>query len=283
MPYTIVQVSDTHLSETHAYFVDNWAAFTVEMKSARPDLIINSGDFSFNGPDKPDDLRFCHDAITDLGIPYVAIPGNHDVGEPGDNPRLKQPVNDTRLGIWNDYFGPDHFVQDIEEWRLVGINSEILGSGLPAEAEQWTFLEESFAQADGRALGLFIHKPLFEKTPDEPASKWSILPEPRAQLLEVIERHGVRFVGSGHLHRYRHITHGGVDLVWCPTTAFITPSTKNDDCIRRVGYLKWTFTGDQFIHEMIEPEGFTNHDMTWRTKTSGTTIALPPHPLNAAE
>ncbi len=281
MSFTIVQVSDTHLSRSHAYFTDNWRVFVDEMQRLQPDLIVNTGDFSFNGPAVEDDIRFSYEQAEALGIPYVAIPGNHDVGEPGDNPRLKQPINDARLDLWNQHFGADRFVREIEDWRLIGINSELLGSGLPAEEEKWTFLEDALAGADGRALGLFTHKPLFQKTLDEGVSKWSILPEPRARLHDLIAAHGVRFVASGHLHRYNRIRHDDTDLIWCPTTAFITPSTKQDGCIRRVGYLKWTFDGSDVRHEMIEPDGLVNHDMTERTKESGTTIALPPLPLAA--
>ena len=281
MTFVVLQVSDTHLSATHAYFTDNWQVFVDEVRALAPDLVINTGDFSFNGPAVVEDLAFSHAEAERLGVPYLAVPGNHDVGEPGDNPRLKQPVNDARLANWKRYFGDDRFVRDIESWRLIGINGELLGSGLPAEEDQWAFLETSLHEAADRSLGLFTHKPLFATEPDEVASKWSTLPEPRARLLKLLKDHNARFVASGHLHRYRYISHDGIDLVWCPTTAFITPSQKDDGCIRRVGYLKWVFDGADVHHKFVEPEGFTNHDMTWKTKKSGTTIALPEKPLAA--
>ena len=283
MTHVIVQVSDTHLSPTHAYFDDNWQTFVKEMQALRPDLVINTGDFSFNGPDVEGDIQYAYQEAERLGLPYLTIPGNHDVGEPGDNPRLKQPVNDARLNTWKTYFGDDRFIKDIEDWRLVGINSELLGSNLGAERRQWEFLEDALANSNGRTTGLFSHKPLYQKTPDEDMSKLAILPEPRARLLKLLSAHNVRFVASGHLHRYRYTSVEGLDLIWCPTTAFITPSLKNDGCVRRVGYLKWTFDGSDVRHEFIEPTSFINHDMTWRTKKFGTTISLPQNPLSAAE
>ena len=187
MTFVVLQVSDTHLSATHAYFTDNWQVFVDEVRALAPDLVINTGDFSFNGPAVVEDLAFSHAEAELLGVPYLAVPGNHDVGEPGDNPRLKQPVNDARLANWKRYFGDDRFVRDIESWRLIGINGELLGSGLPAEEDQWAFLETSLREAAGRSLGLFTHKPLFATEPDEVASKWSTLPEPRARLIEIAE------------------------------------------------------------------------------------------------
>ncbi len=46
---TIVQVSDTHLSRSHAWFTANWPVFVQDMRELSPDVIINSGDISFNG------------------------------------------------------------------------------------------------------------------------------------------------------------------------------------------------------------------------------------------
>ncbi|WP_376987838.1 metallophosphoesterase family protein [Bosea sp. R86505] len=57
-PLRVVQVSDTHLSETHAYFIDNYDVFVDEMQALKPDLIVHTGDISFNGPLRPADLAF---------------------------------------------------------------------------------------------------------------------------------------------------------------------------------------------------------------------------------
>ena len=51
--YTVVQVSDTHLSRTHGYFYDNWLAFLAEMEALTPDLVLHCGDLRFNAPYAP--------------------------------------------------------------------------------------------------------------------------------------------------------------------------------------------------------------------------------------
>ncbi len=88
---TIVQVSDTHLSETHAYFIDNFTVFADDMAELRPDLIIHTGDVSFNGPARRRDLRFASQQLKTLGIPVLALAGNHDIGEAPRHSRLNQP------------------------------------------------------------------------------------------------------------------------------------------------------------------------------------------------
>ena len=51
--YTVVQVSDTHLSRTHGYFYDNWLAFLAEMEALTPDLVLHCGGLSFNARTRP--------------------------------------------------------------------------------------------------------------------------------------------------------------------------------------------------------------------------------------
>ena len=55
---SIVQVSDTHISRKRAYFFDNWEVFVDEMRRQPPDLIVHSGDVSFDGAGDEDDIAF---------------------------------------------------------------------------------------------------------------------------------------------------------------------------------------------------------------------------------
>ena len=66
-------MSDTRVSRKRAYFVDNWDVFVEEMRRACPDLIVDSGDVSFDGATDEDDLAFGKDRLT---VPWIAIPGN---------------------------------------------------------------------------------------------------------------------------------------------------------------------------------------------------------------
>ena len=271
MPKTIVQVSDTHLCEVHPYFADNWQIFAEEMASLQPDLLIHTGDISLNGTMDSRAMKHIKEAVDNLRIPCIAIPGNHDIGTTGGP--LK-PISEARIAHWHEHFGDDHFVHDVEDWRLIGLNTEVLGSGLQSEELQWAHLEDACATASGREIGVFLHRPLFAEMPDEPSSPWSLMAEPRARLIERLCAYRVRFVASGHLHRYRYTKFSGIDLIWCPTTAFVMASNKNDGCIRRVGYLKWTFSERHVHHEFVEPNGFINHDMNWKKKRAAKKAAI---------
>ena len=76
-----MQVSDTHVSRKRAYFVDNWDVFVDEMQRQPPDLIVHSGDVSFDGAGDEDDIAFARQEKDRLRAPWMAIPGNHDIGE----------------------------------------------------------------------------------------------------------------------------------------------------------------------------------------------------------
>ena len=274
---TIVQVSDTHLSRTHGYFHDNWLAFLAEMEALQPDLVVHSGDLSFNTPDVAEDLDFSRAQMDRLTCPWLAIPGNHDVGEPGEHPRLGQPITNELLAQWARCFGADRFCRDLGRWRLIGINSELLGTGFREEQAQEAFLREALETAGDRCVGLFLHKPLFLADPGEFGQRGScVFPEPRARLLEYFKTARVRFVASGHLHGYHQSRLDEIEIVWCPTTAFINPFLEWPvEVLNRAGYLEWRFEGEDYEHRLVEPPLFANIDLTNWTRTSGTAITLP--------
>src|SRR5215472_18565559 len=133
----IIQISDTHLSPGKAHFVDNWAPLARWISDQRPALVIHTGDVTVDGADVSEDLRYAAELMRGLGVRFRAVPGNHDVGDAGDR---HQPVNDERLRRWRVYFGPDRWIEDVEHWRLIGLDALLLGSGAPEEAAQADWL-----------------------------------------------------------------------------------------------------------------------------------------------
>ena len=81
--FHLVQISDTHLGRDRSWFLPNFRAMARIISALRPDLVVNTGDISFDGADRDDDLAFARSCHADLDVPLLAIPGNHDVG---DNP-----------------------------------------------------------------------------------------------------------------------------------------------------------------------------------------------------
>lgn len=215
----ILQISDSHLSPVKRHFLDQWEQTRLWVAKQQAALIIHCGDVSVDGAGNEADLAYGADLMAALPAPVLAVPGNHDVGEPW-HPR--QPVDAVRLDRWRKTFGDDTWFKDIGSWRLIGFNSMILSSDLSEEERQYRWLDQTMIAADGRRIAWFLHQPLFISDPDEGDNGyWSVRPSARARLLALLRRHDVALVSSGHLHRSHEQIVGGVRYVWAPSSAFV--------------------------------------------------------------
>jgi 3',5'-cyclic AMP phosphodiesterase CpdA len=282
---TVFQVSDTHLSRTHGYFQDNWDVFVETVEAERPDIVFVTGDMCFNGPVNPDDLAYARSQMDRLPVPWRAIPGNHDIGDVPPDAKLKHPIEPGRQGRYREHFGDEFWVENMGDWRFIGLNAQLMGSGLPEEDRQMAMLNDALTNADNRSIAILIHKPLYHARPDETAETPStVLPKPRATLLELCKRYGVKLVACGHRHCYHHTCIGKTELIWAPATAFVDTGKSDGeiDLVRRAGFIRYRFDGLAFTHELVEPDRFVSHDMrNWMAK-AGSTTKLPPRPLAGA-
>jgi len=255
----IIQISDTHLSPGKTHFADNWAPLAAWIADQRADLVIHTGDVTVDGADIEDDLRHAAELMGDLGIPFRAVPGNHDVGDAG-HPR--QPVNNERLARWRAHFGPDRWFEDLAAFRLIGLDALLLGSGDPEEAVQAAWLETVMESADGRRIAWFLHRPLFLDSPEEgDTGYWSVKPQPRARLIELVQRHSVALVASGHLHKAHDFLRDGTHYVWAPASSFlvgpaIQPAMPGE---KRLGAVRFELNGAALEVKIAEVPGLVSH------------------------
>ena len=215
----IIQISDTHLSPGKAHFTDNWAPLARWIADQHPDLVIHTGDVTVDGAGVEEDMRYSAELLRALSVRFRAVPGNHDVGDAGHR---SQPVSDERLRRWRTYFGPDRWVEDVEDWRLIGLDALLFSSGEREETVQADWLETVTNEAGGRQMAWFLHRPLFLESPNEgDTGYWSVKPQPRACLLDLVKRHSVALVASGHLHKAHNFRHDGTRYIWAPSSAFL--------------------------------------------------------------
>jgi len=254
----IIQISDTHLSPGKAHFADNWPPLARWIAAQRPDLVIHTGDVTVDAADVEEDLRYAAELMRGLGVRFRAVPGNHDVGDAGHN---HQPVNDQRLQRWHTHFGPDRWVEDVEDSRLIGFDAMLLGSGEREEARQADWLDAVMNDAAGRRISWFLHRPLFLDSPDEAdTGYWSVKPQPRARLLELARRYSVGLVASGHLHRAHDFLNDGTRYIWAPATAFLVgemaPPMPGEN---RLGAVLYEIDGRTLEAGIIEVPGLSRH------------------------
>jgi len=254
----LIQISDTHLSPGKAHFADNWAPLAHWIAEQHPDLVIHTGDVTVDGADVEADLHHAAELMRNLGVRFLAVPGNHDVGDAVHN---HQPVSEARLQRWRTHFGPDRWVEDVEDCRLVGFDAMLLGSGEREETLQADWLDAVMSDAQGRRIAWFLHRPLFLDSPDEADSGyWSVKPQPRAHLLELARRYSVGLVASGHLHRAHDFLNDGTRYIWAPATAFLVgemaPPMPGES---RLGAVLYEIDGSTLEAGIIEVPGLSTH------------------------
>jgi 3',5'-cyclic AMP phosphodiesterase CpdA len=255
MTFRIAQISDTHLGREKPYFVANFLRVGAHLASARPNLVLNSGDMSLDGSANEEDLaesRRLHDA---LDLPVRFIPGNHDLGESQDSPpHAGLPVIAAELRArYLRHFGPDYWRVDVPGWRIVAINAQLLGSDLTAAGDQLRFVRDAAAGAEGRSLALFVHKPLFHTSADEDSVTGRFVnPQPRRQLLEALAENKPALIASGHVHQFLSHRPQATHHVWAPSTGFILPDARQPLYgLKQTGYVEHHLHPDGAHHSFL--------------------------------
>lgn len=223
----VILVSDTHLSPVVPEATANWDAVLRYVGAAAPDVVIHLGDLTLDGAHDPADLDNGRQQLDRLPVAWYAVPGNHDVG---DNPWPGVPADVTidavRQRRWLDTVGADHWSLTVNGWTMLAMNAQLFGSGLEAEARQWSWLEEQLAERDrDNRLALIAHKPV--TAPEEElasAPAYRFWPQPaRNRLSSLLAGSSVALVMSGHVHQYRQLDLDGTQHLWAPTTWAVLP------------------------------------------------------------
>jgi 3',5'-cyclic AMP phosphodiesterase CpdA len=219
----IVQISDTHLSHRGGVTNRNCERLIRFVnEDLRPDLVVHTGDVSMLDPDSAADRSTARDLLRLINAPLRVLPGNHDVGEPGERAWGGLAVTSSRVTAFTSVFGADHWVEVRAGFALIGLNSEILSTGLPEEHAQWDWLEAVTDQVGTRPALVFCHKPIWPPVPGPTEVPLSVPDGARDRLLHVLDGVNVRVYACGHLHRFEIAQHGQALTVIAPSTAAVS-------------------------------------------------------------
>jgi 3',5'-cyclic AMP phosphodiesterase CpdA len=257
----VIFVSDTHLSPAAPEAQENWAAVVRHIARATPDLAIHLGDLTLDGARNPADLDHARRQLDLLPVPWMAVPGNHDIG---DNPWPGAPegiaVTEDRRQRWLDVIGADYWSLGLADWTLLAVNAQLAGSGLQSEATQWSWLAEQVHRANaGQRIALLAHKPLTASAAEMAAAPpfrfWP--PDSQDRLRRLFAGRPLRLFVSGHLHQSRELRLDGTHHVWVPTTWAVLPDDAQQVFgAKRCGLLSLTFApGTAPQPEFREPDG----------------------------
>lgn len=266
--FRLTQISDTHLARRFQLLTDNFQRVSEHIDATRPDLVINTGDVSFDGPNSRADLIFAKELHGALPVACRYLPGNHDIG---DNPTAVAPApaqlpTQATCDAFTSVFGDDRWSFDAVGWCFIGLNSLIMNTGLDSEAAQFDWLADALDKAAGKPVALFIHKPLYRDLPDDPEqteTSFRYVPQPaRRRLIEMFGKVDWRLVGSGHVHQRRDYTFKQVRHVWAPSAGFTVPDAKQETIgIKETGLVEYRFQPDSFEVRHVKAKGQADIDL----------------------
>lgn len=268
--FRLTQISDTHLSRAARFtgLTENFFHTSEHIDATRPDLVVNSGDLSFDAPTSRADLIFAKELHDALPVPCRHLPGNHDIG---DNPTAvgappRQPASEQERQNFLAVIGEDRWRFDEAGWCFIGLNSLIMNTGLESEAEQSDWLASELSKAYGKPVALFLHKPLFQNAPEDrelAESAVRYVPQPkRKELVERFAAVDLRLVASGHLHQGRDFTYRHTRYIWAPSTGFVLPDRIQPVIgTKEVGLVEYRFQPDAFEVRFVKVPGQTDVDL----------------------
>jgi len=266
--FRLTQISDTHLARRLSSVSDNFDRVRDHIDANRPDLVINSGDLTYDAPTSPDDLGFARSLHDALPVPCRYLPGNHDVGDnptafgPAASKQVTEPARQAFIAT----FGEDRWRFDAAGWCFIGLNSLVMNSTLACEDEQLDWLASELANSKGQPVALFLHKPLFLNSPDDPELEVSAIryvPMPaRYHLLDILSRCDLRLIASGHIHQRRDFTFRNVRHIWAPSTGFLIPDALQEPIgTKEVGLVEYRFQPDAFEVRHVRAPGQIDVDL----------------------
>jgi Icc protein len=228
MSIQIAQISDCHLpaNPRHSYRginpYRNLKALLKKAKTLKPDLILATGDLSEDG--SAESYRLIQDLFDPLGVPVLALPGNHDA------PAL---LADTYPG------SPVDSIQATRHgnWQIIRLNSCIPDNPCGRLSQKTlSELESVLAQnADQPKLLAVHHQPVTVGSPW--IDKYCML-EPAPFLRVVDQYEAIKAVVWGHIHQVFESSKNGTTMLGSPSSAIngipgaekFTPDTLGPAC-----------------------------------------------------
>ncbi|MFY0612444.1 MAG: metallophosphoesterase [Hyphomicrobiaceae bacterium] len=213
--FTFAIITDTHirpaeLDESSPFPVNRLsndrARYAIAaIKQHNPAFVLHLGDMVHPLPHLPTYGQACeeaHDIFSPLRSIMHFMPGNHDIGDKPNPDAPAGPADADTISQYESQFGASYHSFERQDCVFMMINSSLVNSGTPQEAEQRAWLEETLAQATGRRIFLCSHYPPFIYSGDE-QSHYDNFAEPgRSWFLGLVEKHSIEAVFSGHVHQF---------------------------------------------------------------------------------
>ena len=234
--FTFAVISDSHVNEAEDRSVSPYGSnraanarlrYVVNsLEAVAPAFVLHLGDMGNPLPHLSrygEAARIFGEITSRLPCPMLLTPGNHCVG---DKPVGWVPVPRVSrhfLELYERHYGPQWRSFDHGPCHFVLLNSLLINSGLRLEREQRRWLKNDLEKASraGRRIWMAMHYPPYVSSPEEPAS-YDNLDEPgRTRLLEIVARHSVEVVYTGHVHNFFYNRYVDTEIYTLPAISFV--------------------------------------------------------------
>ncbi len=199
LPHTVYDHPNRfHLVE---YSIPAFEAVLEHLQILDIDFLLLPGDLTQHG--EAENHRWLSNRLAQLPYPVYVIPGNHDV------PSLSSLDQFAPFYRRYGYSHTDELYYAVELLpgvRLIGMNSNLFDAEEwqigAVDEEQLAWLQHTLAKGDYGVNLLMIHHNILPHVPQQetlPLGKRYMLQNAEA-LCEILQRYGVHFVFTGHLH-----------------------------------------------------------------------------------
>lgn len=256
----IAQLSDPHIRPRGALYqgvVDSnamFAAAIAQVNAFNPaiDLVLLSGDIVDEG--QPAEYEMARALLSELRVPYLVIPGNHDGGFAAGHAAFRAAFQDH---AYLPAAHPFHYAVEAGPLRILALDVTLPGlhHGL-IDSARLAWLEQALAQEPQWPSIVMLHQPPFACGIPYLDKYWC---EGGDGLAELLARYrSVERVLCGHVHRFMQLRFGGTLLCTAPSTATAI-ALQLDPAAKPRSY--------------IEPPAFLLHH--WRPETGLITHFVP--------
>lgn len=214
--FFFIQLSDPQFGmyEADKGFEQETANFEFAVATAnrlKPAFVIVTGDLVNKAGDAGQVCEYLRISKKILpSIPIYHLPGNHDVGN--------EPSPES-LSAYRRSFGRDYYSFRSGPLYAIVLNSALIKApqNAPrdaAEQESWLRAELEKASGSGeRFIVVFQHHPYFVVSPDEADGYHNIPTDRRRLYLDLLRRHGVKWVFAGHYHQNSLASDGDLQMI----------------------------------------------------------------------
>lgn len=193
----IAHVSDLHFGRSTS--PEKLQFLRKDLLDQSPELLVLTGDITDRGTISQ--FRWAHGFLQSLGIPYISVPGNREIGISAVWEWMF-PILGMRR--YSKFFGPSdrvtHFKND-QNILFIGLNSVHPFPSWPGKINRNTryWLKAFAAEHTDYFKVLFLHHPVIPVV--RASSFWAHALSDAGELLNISTQVGIQLILQGHKHR----------------------------------------------------------------------------------